>query len=325
MRSVQFERTGIPEDVLGIREVDQLEPTPGKVRVQVLVSNINPSDLLFIKGQYGIVPDLPSAAGIEGIGVVDAGGESTSLQPGQKVVFTSQGVWQEYISIPEFKLIPVPNDTPDEIGCQIMVNPLTARRMLELSGLESGQWLLLTAGNSAVGKFASQLCRLKGINAISTVRHQDISEHLRHLGSKAVINSEQENLVQRTRELTHFKGVDAVFDAVGGRLGSEALRCLRSDGEMIIYGALDKEPLQISSGQMIFHKWRINSFWRTPWMDSLDTQARIEVVHPLLELFAENKLKADIEAIYPMEDVIEAVKHVQTAGRKGKILLKIAS
>ena len=59
-------------------------------------------------------------------------------------------------------------------------------------------------------------------------------------------------------------------------------------------------------------------------MDSLDTQARIDVIHPLLELFAENKLHADIEATYPVDQVIDAVKHVQTAGRKGKILLKIS-
>ncbi len=291
MKGVQFQSIGSPVEVLRVLELDQPEPQPGEVRVKVLASNINPSDLLFIQGQYGIVPDLPAAAGIEGVGLVDIGGEGTSIQPGQKVIFTSQGVWQEAVCIPESKLIPVPIDTPDEIGCQIMVNPLTALRMLELSGLAAGQWLLLTAVSSAVGKFTAQLCRLQGINTISTVRHDEIADHLRNLGSNAVVNTDRENLVQRTRELTQFKGVDAVFDAVGGRLGSEALRCLRSSGEMIIYGALDKEPLQISSGQMIFHKWRVTSFWRTPWMDSLDTQARSEVVHPLLELFAQNKFK----------------------------------
>ena len=60
-------------------------------------------------------------------------------------------------------------------------------------------------------------------------------------------------------------------------------------------------------------------------MDSLDTQARVEVVHPLLELFAQGKLHADIEAVYPMVEIIEAIHHVQKPGRKGKILLQIAS
>ena len=142
MKSIQFTNTGNPEEVLRVEEVEPTKPASGEVRVQVLTSNINPSDLLFIKGQYGMIPDLPAAAGIEGIGLVERAGDGTSISVGQKVIFTSQGVWQELINISESKLVPVPNETPNEIGCQIMVNPLTALRMLELSGLQAGQWLL---------------------------------------------------------------------------------------------------------------------------------------------------------------------------------------
>ncbi|WP_332910601.1 zinc-binding dehydrogenase [Algoriphagus boritolerans] len=149
---------------------------------------------MFVRGMYGITPKLPSSAGFEACGVVETGDEDGKVKSGTRVMFTAIGTWKEYLCLPAATAIPVPDGMPDEVACQAFVNPMTAYGMIEKSGLKAGEWLLITAGASAFGKFAIQMAKAKGIKVAATVRHDEQKAVLEKLGADLVVNSDTEKI-----------------------------------------------------------------------------------------------------------------------------------
>ena len=251
MKELIFDHTGTPQEVLYLKESEMPQAKAHEVLIRVTARNINPSDIMFVRGMYGITPKLPSSAGFEACGVVQKGDEAGKVPAGTRVMFTAIGTWKEYVCVPAALVIPVPAQMPDEVACQAFVNPMTAYGMIEDSGLIEGQWLLLTAGASAFGKFAIQMAKAKGIRVAATVRHESQKALLLDLGAELVINTATERLGKVIFEKTGV-GVDVVFDAVGGELGVRALSCLTQKGRMLVFGALALENLSINSGLLIF-------------------------------------------------------------------------
>ena len=192
MKTIQLEKTGQPADVLQVVQKPTPLPASGEILVKIIASPINPSDISFVQGRYGIRPELPSGAGFEGVGVVDAVGEGVRLPVGSRVSFTGVGSWGEYVVVNQKAAIPLPDAIPDEIAAQLFVNPFTAWAMVEESGVQAGEWLMITACGSAYGKLVIQLCKKKGIKTIGTVRRDDLNEDLKKLGLDEVVNTETE-------------------------------------------------------------------------------------------------------------------------------------
>src|SRR5215469_16217556 len=131
MQAIQFAHYGEPTQVLSVEERPLPEPGPEEVRVHILASPINPSDLLFVRGLYaGVQPQFPALVGFEGVGRVDAVGSQADrpLQPGQRVgVVNGQGGnWAEYVVVPANDLLPVPDDLPDAQIASFIINPASA-------------------------------------------------------------------------------------------------------------------------------------------------------------------------------------------------------
>jgi len=323
MKIAQFETKGLPSEVLKLVDVPIPEPGQGEVRIKVATCNINPSDIMFIRGLYGIRPELPSSAGFEAAGEIDKCGDGVELSPGMRVIFSALGVWKEYVIIPAKNIIPTPEEMSDEVACQAFVNPFTAYGMLKESDLQKDQWLMLTAGGSAFGKIVVQMCKERGINTVCTVRREDQKEELLELGASAVVNTEKESLFKSVRVLTEKNGVDYVFDAVGGDLGARAMECLATNGTMIVFGLLSLENIPLNSGLVLFENLIIRGFWLSSWLSTLSTEEKKRVTSKILKMLANDQLKVNIEAKYPLDEVIKAIEHADSPGRKGKIILDL--
>jgi NADPH:quinone reductase-like Zn-dependent oxidoreductase len=130
MRAIVFEQFGEPADVLQVRNVPVPEPGRGEVRVRMLASPVNPSDLLEIRGQYSARPTLPATPGHEGVGIVEAagGGMLPRLLVGKRVAVLNRktGNWCEQTIIPARQAIPLPKDLPIEQAAMFFINPATA-------------------------------------------------------------------------------------------------------------------------------------------------------------------------------------------------------
>src|SRR5262245_46505833 len=118
MKAVLFERFGDPAEVLQVRELPVPEPGPGQVRVRMLATPINPSDLLYVRGEYGRLPKLPTSPGFEGAGVVEAVGPGLlgRLRAGKRVAVLNGrgGNWQQQVIVPARQVVPVPATLSDE-------------------------------------------------------------------------------------------------------------------------------------------------------------------------------------------------------------------
>jgi NADPH:quinone reductase-like Zn-dependent oxidoreductase len=320
MKQVVFHTTGLPDEVLKLEEVEIPKAGPKEVLIKVTARNINPSDIMFVRGMYGIIPKLPSSAGFEAVGIIEEEDEVGTFKKGTKVIFTAIGTWKEYVAVPAHLLIPVPSGMSDEVACQAFVNPLTAYGMIETSGLQAGDWLLVTAGASAFGKLAIQMASQKGIKIACTVRRDDQKAMLQELGADVVVNTENEKLPKVIAEHTG-EGVHVVFDAVGGLLGARALSCLRTNGKMFVFGLLSLENIPLNSGLLIFKNLKVEGFWLSTWMESLSAASRQMVFKTIFTHLLSEKVKVDIEATYPLESFQEAIKAYEKEGRNGKIIL----
>ena len=323
MKTILFETPGKPAEILQTVDRPMPEPGPGEVRIKVIASPINPSDIMFVQNLYGIRPQFPSSpAGFEGVGVIDALGEGVTLKIGTRVSFTGVGAWSEYAIANHRSLIPVPDAMPDDVAAQLFVNPFTAFAMVNESGVKSGGWLMLTACASAYGKMVIQLCKQKGIKTIGTVRRNDLNDELKALGLTEVINTETDDMVARVREITGGKGAECVLDAVGGHTASEALKCLGKGGTMLIFGLLSLQDPTINVGLMIFRELTIRGFWLTDWIRRVDPQTRQEVAQNVISLLTSGQIQLPVEASYNLDQITEAVDHSERHGRWGKILIK---
>ena len=323
MKSVQFEQLGPPVAVLTVTDMPVPEPGPGEVVIKVNTCNINPADIMFIQGMYGIRPELPSPAGFEGAGSIHACGEGVPIGKGTRVVFTTIGAWQEYVSVPAKTIIPIPDELSDEVACQAFINPFTAYGMLESAGLAAGDWLLLTAGASACSKFVVQMCRERQINTICTVRDDQQINTLKDTGATEVINTAKNDLKAEVMRITAKKGVKHVFEAVGGQLGSKALDCLTRGGVFTAYGMLSLQNISLNTSLLIFKNITIKGFWLTTWLGSLSKEEMMSVSKKVMTALASQQVKADVEASYPLEEIGKAIEHMESPGRNGKIILKL--
>lgn len=320
MKELIFEQTGHPLEVLQLRESAVPNPKPHEVLIRVKARNINPSDIMFVRGMYGITPKLPSSAGFEASGIVEQGDETGKVKAGTRVMFTAIGTWREFVCVPAALVIPIPPQIPDEVACQAFVNPMTAYGMIEESGLQAGDWLLITAGASAFGKFAIQMAKAKGIKVAATVRHDAQKEVLEKLGADLVINTETEKIQRVVPEKTEG-GVHVIFDAVGGMLGAKALACLRPKGKMMVFGALALENMPVNSGLLIFKNLKIEGFWLSTWMEEMAADARMKAFQTVFGFLMNENSQVDIEAKFPLSDFKAAIEAYERPGRNGKILL----
>src|SRR5262249_38485596 len=149
MKAIVCSRFGDPGEVLEVRDVPVPEPSPGQVRVRMIASPINPSDLLLVRGEYGKRPPLPLTPGFEGVGVVEKGSGLLARRVlGRRVAVLNSGTgnWQEQVVVPARQAVPVPRELPDEQAAMFFVNPDSALVMTHyVLRVPAGAWLLQTA------------------------------------------------------------------------------------------------------------------------------------------------------------------------------------
>lgn len=307
------------------------EPGRGQVRVRMVASPLNPSDLLVVRGEYGRRPKLPATPGFEGVGVVDRVGPGLlarlrRLAPGKRVaVLNGQGGnWQEYVVVPARQAVPVADDLPDEQVASFFVNPASVLVMTQwVLKVRRGSWLLQTAAGSALGRMVIRLGRHEGFRTINVVRRREQVEELRQLGADEVICSAGESIVDRVQHITGGAGVPYALDAVGGATGSAAAQCLGPGGRLLVYGTLSEEPLSLSPRVLMVGRKSVEGFWLSEWSRAQNVVTMLRLFGRIQQLLRAGVLTSDVTATYEMADIHKAVQHAAQPGRTGKVLLRL--
>ncbi|MEV0674999.1 zinc-dependent alcohol dehydrogenase family protein [Actinosynnema sp. NPDC050436] len=316
MRSVVFSRHGPATEVLSPTERPRPRPGAGEVLVRLRARPVNPSDELFVQGRYGRPAVLPAVPGFEGVGTVE---ETTDggPAPGSRVAVSAQGTWQEFVAVPVADVVPVPDGLSDAVACQLTVNPLTALLLVRQLALRPGDWLLLTAARSSLSRMVLHLARRDGVRCACVVRSGGAALP----GAAAVVDTSTDDLVGRVREVTGGEGVHAVLDAVGGEVGSAAVRCLRDGGRAVVIGLFDGGPVAVAPQSLVFADISVRGFWLPLQLARESEEVRAELVGQAVDLLGTPGFAAPVAATYDLSDAATALDHVRRPGRRGKVIL----
>ncbi|MFF4503852.1 zinc-dependent alcohol dehydrogenase family protein [Streptomyces sp. NPDC001401] len=255
-RTVLFHEIGEPE-VLRIEDAAVPDVAPGQVLVRVEALGLNRAEVLFRSGTCYYQPTLPaSRLGYEAAGVVEAVGEGvTELAVGDPVLtgpgieMSAQGVYADRVVLPETAVLRRPDSVDAVTGAAAWLTYTTAYgALLETAGLRPGDHVLVTGASSGVGTAAIQVARRIGAIPLATTRTEAKRRQLLGLGAADVIvtgESAPEAVAKEAKRLTGGKGVEVIFDAIGGPGFRPLAEGLAPGGAVVIYGWLDPRPAEI--------------------------------------------------------------------------------
>lgn len=206
----------------------------------ILIKNkyvgINASDVNYTAARYDPGVKVPFDCGFEGIGTVVAAGDKCSTAIGQSVAYMNFGAFSEYVVIPEKIALPVPAVKPEFVS--LLVSGLTASIALDKVGeIKSGETVLVTAAAGGTGQFAVQWAKKAGCHVIGTCSSDEKVEFLRSIGCDRPINYNKESLKEVLKS-EYRKGVDVIYESVGGDTFETAFNALAQKGRCIVIGMI---------------------------------------------------------------------------------------
>lgn len=325
MRSATHDIFGDPQDVLKLKDAPVPQPGKGELRIRMLLSPIHNHDIWTVRGNYGYKPPLPGAiGGSEAVGIVEELGEGAdpSLLGRRVAAAGVHGSWAEYFISPAAGVVPVPDTISDEAAAQLIAMPFSALTLLEYLGVKQNDWFVQNTANGAVGKAVAMVAQARGIHAINLVRRDAGIDELAELGIVNGVSTAADDWKRKVRALAGDQPIRAGVDSIGGIASNDIAELLADDGLLVSFGSMTGEPMQISSGPVIFKQLTIKGFWGSKAIGALSAQDRRRLMAELIKLVEDRTIVLPVGGVYDLADISSAVKASLTQGKTGKVLLK---
>jgi len=322
MKAVLCKRYG-PPDSLTFEELPSPRPGPGEVVVAVKAASVNFPDVLIIQNKYQFKPPLPFSPGSELAGVVkEVGPGVTGFKEGDKVIaFTTYGAFAEEVKTEAARLLPLPEGMDFASGAAFLLTYGTSDHALrDRGGLEPGETLLVLGAAGGVGLAAIEIGKALGARVIACASSEEKLAVCREHGADAGINYAAEDLRERIKALTEGRGVDVVYDPVGGPYTEPAFRSLAWRGRLLVVGFaagdIPKLPLNLAllKGAAV-----VGVFWGD--FTRREPRAFADSMRQLGEWFREGKLRPHVSRAFPLHQAAEALKLMAARQVKGKVVL----
>ncbi len=328
MLKAEYKTRGpVPQDVIKAVPFDKPELKEGQVLLEMIAAPINPSDVLTLTGQYGILPPLPAVGGNEGVAkVIEHGPNVSSPDIGQTVLIpVSIGSWSTHLVADAKALISLPNGVDAIQLSMITINPPTASLILsEFVDLKEGDWVIQNAANSGVGSYLIKLAKLRGIKTVNVVRRESLIKPLLAAGADVVLVDgiiDGLSLANRVKVATDSAVIKLGVDAVGGMATDRLGETLAEGATLVNYGAMSGEPCSLAPTLIIFKDITVRGFWLAKWFRTATPEQQKEVFGSVIGLIASGKLSAPIHATYPVKDIKQAVAIAASGQRNGKVII----
>jgi NADPH:quinone reductase len=302
------------------------KPGPNEVLIKVAATPINPSDLAFMEGRYGLPKATPVVPGFEGAGTVVAVGSGLMGRylAGKRVACVSQsagdGVWAEYVVTASSYVLPLAGAITLEQGAMSVVNPFTAVALLEIAKEGGHKTVINTAAAGALGQMIDRLGRQEGFEVINVVRRQAQVEQLQQKGAAVVLNSSSDGFAQELHDVCHQRRARLAFDAVAGDMTMQLLEAMPNRSRVTVYGALSGEPAQVLPGHLVFQEKVVDGFWLSSWLRQKSFRQSLLLWRRVQKLLA-TTLQSEIRARYPLAEVQQAVQDYEKQMTGGKVLI----
>ncbi len=329
-------------DKLQYTDTGEPQPKPGEVKVNVKACALNHLDIWVRLGGRPIPIPMPHILGSDIAGtVVETGNNVKNIQPGTKVIiapgvscgeceyclsgydsacsdfkimgFQVQGGYAEYAVAPARNIIPVSDRFSYEEWSALPLVSLTAWHMLfERAKLQCGETVLVQAAGSGIGSVAIQLAKLAGATVITTAGSDEKLQSGKELGADYTINYREQDFVEETKKITNGRGVDVVFEHIGGETFTRSLDAMSKLGRLAICGITAEDEGRFNILQLFAKQISIHG----SYMGSMVEMKKV------MRLAEEGKIKPVIDKVFPLKEAQSAQQRMLDRQNFGKIILK---
>lgn len=326
MKVVVCKRHGPPAS-LAVKDVPAPQPAQGEVLVAVHASALNYPDTLIIENRYQYKPPLPFSPGGEVAGVVKALGAGVSgLKVGDRVIgVPGWGGFAEEVVVSAARVFPVPAGVAMDAAASLTYTYGTSYYALkERAALQRGETVLVLGAGGGTGLAVVELATLMGARVIAAASSAPKLEACRAAGADELIDYSREDLRERVRELTGGKGVDVVYDPVGGALAEPALRGMAWKGRYLVIGFASGEIPSLPLNLALLKGCSIVGVFFGSYMDREPVSCRA-LIGELASWLAEGRIHPMITARHPLEEAVQALRELAERCAIGKLVLTTAS
>jgi len=323
MRALLCRSLGSIDD-LEVAEIGSPRLGSGQVRIQVHASGVNFPDILMVEGKYQVKPELPFIPGLEVAGIVlECARGVDHVRPGDRVLAFARrgGGHAQEVVVPNAIVTPIPDAMDFIVAAAFPVAYGTAHFALTHRGrLLAGEVLLVLGASGGVGLAAIEIGKLLGARVIAAASTPDKLAIARRHGADEVIDYAADNLRDRVRDLTDGKGVDVVFDPVGGEVFRQSMRCVGWEGRILVVGFASGEIPQVATNIILVKNVSVTGvvFGEHSWRYPEDTRRRLT---KLLEHYSANRLRPLVTKTYPLSQARQALAEIRDRRVSGKLVL----
>ena len=326
MKALLCKQFGPPESLV-LEDLPSPHPGAGEVVISIKAASVNFPDVLIIQNKYQVKPPLPFSPGSELAGVVkELGAGVTNVKPGDKVIaFTAFGAFAEEVKTEAVRLLPLPEGMSYEEGASFILTYGTTDHALRDRGqMKAGETLLVLGAAGGVGVAAIEIGKALGARVIACASSDEKLAVCRQHGADETINYATEDLRERIKALAGGKGVDVIYDAVGGPYSEPAFRSIAWRGRHLVIGfaagEIPKLPLNLAllKGASV-----VGVFWGD--FTRREPQAFAKSATQLARWYKEGKLKPHVSATFPLAQAAEAMNLLASRKAKGKIVIRIGA
>ena len=326
MKAILCKEFGPPES-LALEDLPSPRPGAGEVIISVKAASVNFPDVLIIQNKYQFKPPLPFSPGSELAGVVKETGEGVQgFKAGDRVIaFTTFGAFAEEVKTEAARLVPLPEKMDFNTGAAFLLTYGTSDHALrDRASLRAGETLLVLGAAGGVGLAAVEIGKALGARVIACASTEDKLAVCREHGADETINYGAGDLRERIKALTGGRGVDVVYDAVGGAYSEPAFRSIAWRGRLLVVGfaagEIPKLPLNLAllKGASI-----VGVFWGD--FTRREPRAFAESVSQLGIWYSQGKLKPHVSQTFPLANAVEALKLMAARQVKGKVVLTMGN
>ena len=326
MKAVLCEKFGPPEDLV-LKDVANLNPLQGQVRIATEACGVNFPDTLIIENKYQFKPDLPFAPGGEVTGIVDAVGDGVSQELlGQPVMcMTLSGGFAEQTLCKAEDLLARPGFMPSTVAAGFTMTYGTSMHALkQRAQLQAGETLLVLGAGGGVGLAAVEIGKQMDATVIAAASSAEKLKAAKDAGADHLIDYSQQDLRSALKDIVGKKGVDVVYDPVGGDMFEAALRSTAWGGRVLVVGFasgnIPKAPVNLAllKGCSI-----VGVFWGAFRLNY--TKEDNENFEQLFAWYAQGKLKPFTSKTYTLSEAASALNDLKNRKAIGKLIIQISS
>ncbi len=314
-----------PVDQCRVQEIDIAAPGKDQVLIEVQSASLNFPDALMIEGRYQLKPDLPFVPGVDLAGIVrEVGTNVDHVAAGDRVMaFAETGAFAEMCLAHKTKVFPVPEGmTFDAAAASGITYPTAIHALQDCGRLRPDETVLVLGAAGGVGIAAIEVAKAMNAHVIAAASTDEKLALCRTVGADMTINYSEENLRARCLALTEGRGVDVVFDPVGGDYTLEAFRATAWGGRLLVIGFaagdIPKLPLNYA---LLSERAIIGVFWGAWTARSREGQHRN--METLARWFAEGKINPVIDSTVALAQIPDAIKRLMAREVKGKVVVKL--